>query len=278
MSLRNFNDKVAVITGAASGIGRALAEALALEGCSLALADKDALGLEKTATLVRDKVGDKVRVRTYEVDVGNEASMRDFAGSVDDEYGRVHLLVNNAGVTVSGEFMDQTLDDFRWVVDVNFWGVVYGCKFFIPMLERAGQGCIVNLSSLFGIVGVPMQSSYCATKFAVRGFSESLAAELCDSNIDVVSVHPGGISTNIVKNSRARGEEAVRMQPKWERFFETKTMPPSRAAEIILKGVRKGSPRVLITREAYIGDAFKRIIPAMRPKLVNRIKKLLDKS
>lgn len=271
MALRSLRDKVAVVTGAASGIGRALAKALADEGCSLALADRDEVGLAET---VRICDRPDVRVRSYRVDVSNESAMRDFAAAVDDEYGRVHLLVNNAGVTVAGEFVNQSLDDFRKVVDVNFWGVVYGCKFFIPQLERAGGACIVNLSSLFGLVGVPMQSSYCATKFAVRGLSESLGAELADSDIDVVSVHPGGISTNIMKNADCVGEEANRMRAGLERFFETKTMPPEQAAQKIIRGVKRGSPRVLITRETYMADAVKRVIPAIPPKVVNRARRL----
>jgi NAD(P)-dependent dehydrogenase (short-subunit alcohol dehydrogenase family) len=272
MSLRRLEGKVAVVTGAASGIGRALATALAAEGCSLALADRNVEGLKATAALAS---GPKVRVRTYEVDVGNEDSMRTFAKAVEDEYGRIHLLINNAGVTVTGEFSNQSLEDFRWVVDVNFWGVVYGCKFFIPQLERAGEGCIVNLSSLFGLVGVPMQTSYCATKFAVRGFSESLGAELADSNIDVVSVHPGGISTDIIKNAKVRGREAQRINAGLLRHFETKTMSPDRAAHKIIRGIKRGSPRVLITRETYATDVIKRVLPALHPKVMNRARSLL---
>ena len=274
MPQRSLDKKVAVVTGAASGIGRALAIELAKEGCSLALADRDEVGLAETAKLA-SAAQSSVRVRTYGVDVGSEDSMRNFAQAVDEEYGRVHLLVNNAGVTVTGEFVNQSLEDFRWIFDVNFWGVVYGCKFFIPQLERAGGGTIVNLSSLFGLVGVPMQSSYCSTKFAVRGLSESLSAELADSKIDVISVHPGGISTNIVKNARTRGEEASRMQGHLERLFETKMMPPEDAARRIIRGVKRGWPRLLITKETYVADAIKRVLPAIPPRVVNRARRLM---
>ena len=145
----------------------------------------------------------------------------------------------------------------------------------LPLLQRAGEGCIVNLSSMFGLVGVPMQTSYCATKFAVRGFSESLSAELVDQNIDVVSVHPGGISTRIMHNSRSAGERAKRSRRKLEAFFERKAMPASDAAAKIVKGIKRGSTRVLITKETYATDAIKRLFPALPPKLVSRARKIM---
>ena len=276
MPLRRLNDRIAVLTGAASGIGRATAYALAEEGCHLVLSDVDADGLDETARVAKTRSGGKqLKISTHVVDVSDRDAMQAFAKAVEDEHGHVHIVINNAGVTVAGEFENQTLDDFKWVVDINLWGVVYGSKFFLPLLQRAGEGCIVNLSSMFGLVGVPMQTSYCATKFAVRGFSESLAAELVDQHIDVVSVHPGGISTRIVHNSRQAGEKAKRSQRKLEKFFEKKAMPASEAAAKIVKGIKRGSPRVLITKETYATDYIKRVFPALPPRLVSRARKLM---
>lgn len=272
MPLKKLAGRVAVITGAASGIGRATAYALADEGCDLVLSDVDSVGLEQTAREARNRGR---RVSTHKVDVSDLEAMRRFAEAVDAEHGHIHILMNNAGVTVTGEFEHQALEDFKWVVDINLWGVIYGSKLFLPLLQRAGEGCIVNLSSMFGLVGVPMQTSYCTTKFAVRGFSESLAAELADQRIDVVSVHPGGIATRIVHNARNAGERAERAQKKLERAFETKMMPPEEAAAKIVRGIKRGSPRVLITKETYATDVLKRLFPAVPPRLISRARQML---
>ncbi len=272
MPLPRLKDRIAVITGAGSGIGRATAKALAAEGCDLAISDLDEAGLAET---VRQLESSGRKVVSHRVDVSDRAAMAAYAKQVEEEFGHVHIVMNNAGVTVTGEFEHQSIEDFEWVVRINFLGVVYGAKFFLPLLQRAGEGCIVNLSSMFGLVGVPMQTSYCATKFAVRGFSESLGAELVDHNIDVVSVHPGGIATRIVHNARTAGSRAARMQKGLEKMFETKMMAPEDAAQRILRGIKRGSPRVLITKETYATDVLKRIFPALPPKAVARARKLL---
>ncbi len=255
--MKRFTDRVAVVTGSASGIGRALAQTLATKGCDLALADIDADGLAQTARLV-EATGR--RVSTHVVDVSDRARMEAFVAEVEQAHGRVDILVNNAGVTVAASFEEQSLDDFAWVVGINLWGVVYGCKMFLPLLRRQDEACIVNLSSMFGLIGVPQQTSYCATKFGVRGFSESLAVELAPTAVRVMSVHPGGIRTNIVKSARYVGQ-ASRLRSKTVEFFEKRAMPPERAAEQIVDGIARDAERLLITREAHLTDVVKRIWP-----------------
>ena len=182
--MKKLSDRVAVVTGAAGGIGRATSLALAKEGCHLALCDVNTVGLEETAAMARE-LGRTVS--THIVDVSNKERMRAFAEEVVAQHGGVNILVNNAGVTVTAPFEHHSLEDFEWIVGINLWGVIYGCKFFLPYLQKADEAHIVNLSSLFGLLGVPSQTSYCATKFAVHGFSEALWVELRDQNIGVRS-------------------------------------------------------------------------------------------
>lgn len=266
--MRRLSNRVAVVTGAASGIGRATAVTFAKRGCALAVADLDEAGLAQTAQLVAST---GAKVTQHRVDVSDKQRMEAFAGEVIEAHGRAHIIVNNAGVTTISGFERHSLEDFEWVMGVNFWGVVYGCKFFLPHLQREGWGSIVNISSLFGIVGMPGQTSYCSSKFAVRGFSESLGVELSNQNIDVLSVHPGGVRTNIVRSARGldSGEEHAR-RIKW---FERIGIEPEDAAERIVSAVERRRQRLLITKETYAIDAFKRLIPTMpRPlaKLARR--------
>lgn len=253
--MRQFRDRVAVITGAGSGIGRALAQALAQEGCHLVLADWKAQPLGETAELVQES---GVSVSTHVVDVSSRSEMEAFATTVSHQHRAIHLLFNNAGLTVSGSFRDQTLDDWERVVGVNLWGVVYGCKLFMPLLEIADEAHIINISSVFGIVGIPSQSSYCATKFAVRGLTEALWEETRDLHIGVSVVHPGGVGTNIVAHAKTYDGET---NDRAIEFFKSKTMRPSSAARDILNGVRAKKPRILITKEAPWIDRIKRMFP-----------------
>src|SRR5579862_1984340 len=186
--MRELSGAVAVITGAASGIGRALAVDLAKMGAQLALADMNKAGLEETRKLLGDAAA-----RTYIVDVSKAAAVEEFARRVQQDFGRASLLVNNAGVALMGTFAEVSLEDMQWLVGINFWGVVHGCKFFMPMLEREPDAHIVNVSSIFGLIGPPGQTAYAASKFAVKGFSESLREELrANTSIKVTSVHPAG--------------------------------------------------------------------------------------
>lgn len=264
--MKTFRDRVAVVTGAASGIGRALAIELAGRGADLALVDVNAAALAETAAAV-SKAGRLATV--HAVDVADEAQMRRLVDEVVAQHGAVHLLVNNAGVSVTGTLEEQSLDDFRWIVGVNFWGVVHGCKLFLPALQSArasgAEAHIVNVSSMFGLIGLPTQSSYCATKFAVRGFSEALWAELRDAGIGVTSVHPGGVRTNIVRDSRSA--DATAKQQMVERF-EKSTKPPEDVARAILRAVEANRLRVLVCPEAHATDWIKRLAPTSVHRLV----------
>ena len=243
--MREFNGRVAAVTGAGSGIGRALARALAQRGSHLALADVDDLGLAET---VAQCEGSGVKVTAQHLDVADRDDVYAWADRVVADHGKVNLDINNAGVALGATVESMSYEDFEWLMNINFWGVVYGSKAFLPHLKRSGEGHIVNLSSVFGLISVPSQSAYNAAKFAVRGFTDSLRMELDieGSNVSATTIHPGGIKTNIVRNARmdasVRGaagdpEKAAR---DFERAFITR---PEKAAEQILTAVRRDRRR-----------------------------------
>jgi NAD(P)-dependent dehydrogenase (short-subunit alcohol dehydrogenase family) len=263
--MKVLKDRVAVVTGAGSGIGRATAVLLAQRGCKLAVSDIDAAGLEDTKRLI-EATGAKCTAHI--VDVSKRDRMQSFVSEVLEAHGSVNILVNNAGVSVSATFEEQSLEDFEWLIGINFWGVIYGCKLFLPALLAADQAHIVNISSVFGLVGVPRQSSYCASKFAVRGFSESLRAELGHTNVRVTSVHPGGVATNIAAKTRVVGDEVEQERHKRIVRRFRKMLPPEKAAEAIITGIVRDRPRVLITRETYVLDFAKRAFPNSASALV----------
>jgi NAD(P)-dependent dehydrogenase (short-subunit alcohol dehydrogenase family) len=263
--MKQLKDRTAVVTGAGSGIGRALSLLLAGEGCRLAIADINSAGLEETKQQIQ-ALGRPVSAHV--VDVSNKTRMQEFVREVVEAHGGAHVLVNNAGVAVAKSFEDHTIEDFEWLMGINFWGVVYGCKYFLPELTKGDEAHIVNISSLFGLVGVPLQTSYCASKFAVRGFSEALRVELQGSKVGVSSVHPGGIATNIAAASRVNDTaEGSALHQRSVKLF-AKMMPASGAAERILTGIKKNKGRVLITRETYALDIAKRIAPNASTSLV----------
>ena len=268
MSLHS--NSVAVITGAASGIGRALAVKLAEEKIAgIAISDVNEAGLAETGEMVA-ALG--VPVSTHVVDVSKLAEVQRLADETIAKHGRVTHLVNNAGVGVIGTFDQLSIEDFEWLMAINFWGVVYGCKVFLPLLKVEDSAHIVNISSVFGLIGPPEQTAYVASKFAVRGFSESLRHELEGTNISVSSVHPGGIKTNIVRNSRVGAETPESWKQQGAKFFDrvAKTTAET-AAEVIIKGIKNGAPKILIGKDARAINLISRLFPTGYLKVLERL-------
>ena len=270
MSLTTVADKVVVITGAGSGIGRALAVRAAHGGALLALSDWNAEGLAETVRLVEHAGASKVRHDI--VDVSDRQAVKDWAAGVVEELGRVNLVVNNAGVTATGDFADLSYDDLDWIVGVNFYGVVHGSKEFLPHLIASGDGALVNISSLFGLVSAPGQSAYNATKYAVRGLTESLREEMLVAGhpVTVTCVHPGGIRTGISRNGRKTpGLDGDRIDALFEERLAR--MSPDRAAEIILDGALAGKPRVLVGLDAHVIHHVAKLMGARYQDVVARV-------
>lgn len=270
MSLTTLADKVVVITGAGSGIGRALALRCARAGALLALSDWDGVGLAGTVGLVEQAGVTKVRHDV--VDVSDRAAVAAWAAGVVEEFGRVNVVVNNAGVSATGDFADLDYADLDWIVGINFWGVVHGSKEFLPHLVASGDGALVNISSLFGLVSVPGQSAYNATKYAVRGLTEAIREEMLVGGhpVTVTCVHPGGIRTGISRHGRkAAGLDAARIDALFEKKLAK--MSPDRAAEIILDGALAGKPRVLVGLDAHVIHQFARIAGARYQDVVARL-------
>jgi len=257
---------VAVVTGAGSGIGRALAQQLAAGGSALAIADIDEKGLTETAASLAAK---QAAVSTHVLDVSNEVAVRSFAEDVVARHGRVTLLINNAGVAMIGNFEELSLDDLRWLMGINFWGVVYGVTYFLPILKKQPSAHIVNLSSVFGIIAPVGQSAYSASKFAVRGFTEALRHELEGTSVSVSCVHPGGIHSPIAKHARLGAHASTKKQQDAIAFFEKVTpTSPEAAAARILKGVESREPRILIGKDARQVDIVQRLRPATYWKIM----------
>ncbi len=263
-----LNSGVAVVTGAGSGIGRALAQQLTAAGSALALADVDEAGLAQTAQSLAKK---NALVTTHVVDVADEAGVRSFAQDVTKRHGRVTLLINNAGVALHGDFEEVSLDDFRLLMNINFWGTVYGVQFFLPVLKREKRAHIVNVSSVYGMVAPAGQCAYAASKFAVRGFTEALRHELAGSNVGVSCVHPGGIRTQIARHARiGAGVTGTGHHEKAGRFERLLRTSPEVAAARILRGVERREPRILIGADAYQVDILQRLLPATYWKILSR--------
>ena len=261
--MQTLNERVAVVTGAASGIGRALALALAQRGALLALVDVDEPGLADSAARVRDL---RRPCSTHLVDVADRDAMQKLPEAVVSAHGHVHVLVNNAGVALDGRFEELPLDDIEWLLGVNLWGVIHGCSLFLPHLRREPEAHIVNVSSVFGIVGMPENSAYCASKFAVRGLSESLMVELAGSHVGITVVHPGGVRTNIARRARLRDERRrAAMTTEFERVAR---MTPERAAARIVTAIERGTPRLRLGPETYLLDWAKRLAPVATQRLL----------
>ena len=259
---------VALITGAASGIGAALAEALAVRGCSLLLVDRDPVGLEAIAAKVRDAGGD---VETRLVDLVDAEAIRALPAWAEARFGHVDVLINNAGVALGGRFDETHLEDFEWLMDINLRAVVRMCHAFLPMLRARPTAQIVNLSSLFGLIAPPGQVAYCTSKFGVRGFSEALRHEFAGTGLGVTVVHPGGVATAISRNARGRRppsdpdaakRAAVEDEEAREAFGKFLTLAPTDAAAAIIRGIEARAPRVVIGKDARNAALIQRLMPA----------------
>jgi NADP-dependent 3-hydroxy acid dehydrogenase YdfG len=248
--MKDFDGKVVVITGAGSGIGRALAQNLATRGARLAVSDVNDIGLAETVGLLQ--AAGVREVRSDHLDVADRAAFAAYAAAVVAHFGRVNVVVNNAGVALAGDLLDLEYADMDWIMGINFWGVVHGTKELLPHLIASGDGHLVNISSLFGLVSMPGQSMYNASKYAVRGLSEAVREEMlvAGHRVGVTVVHPGGIKTAIARNARYSAAEDGAESAK--RFDEKLAkMTPERAAEIIVAGIEKEKARVLVGLDAH---------------------------
>ncbi len=267
--------QTAVITGAGSGIGRGLAQRLSAHGCPVAIVDADADTLAETAGLIEGP--SLVRV----LDVRDRQGLLALAADVREwAPAPIGAVFNNAGVALSSSVAGASPEDDEWLLSINFDGVVHGVRAFLPVLLEQGSGAIVNTSSVFGLVGIPHQSAYCASKFAVRGFTESLRHELGGSGVRAITVHPGGVRTNIARNGRLnsdpRGEGRTKEQlaDDFEALVRTS---PERAAEIIHRGIDAGKARILVGTDAYIFDALARIAPTHYYRVLDPLERMLTR-
>ncbi len=260
----SFAGSAAAITGAASGIGRALALELAARGCDVALADLDETGLESVAKDIVEKHGRRATIRR--VDVADPRQIQDFATSSIADFPALNILINNAGVALLGQFDEFDQAQMAWLMDINFWGVVHGTRAFMAHLTSRPRAHIVNISSVFGIIAPPGQSAYSASKFAVRGFSESLRHELAMSNstVGLSVVHPGGVKTNIARRARSGSllREKANADELGNRFEQLARTTPAAAAERIVRGIERGEPRILIGADARLLDIIQRLKPS----------------
>lgn len=258
-----ISGSAAALTGAASGIGRALALQLAARGCDLALADRDEAGLQTLAAEIGR--GGARKVSLHKVDVGEASQIQDFAAAAIAAHPGLNILINNAGVALLGTFAEVDQAQMEWLININFWGVVHGTRAFLPHFAQQREAHIVNLSSIFGIIAPPGQTAYCAAKFAVRGFSESLRHELqaAGSPVRLSVVHPGGVATNIARNSPSgHGTDNARRAEMLDRFDAMAKKSPGAAAARILEGIEKNQPRILIGSDARFMDILQRFRPS----------------
>ncbi len=271
--LMRFRDRHALITGAGSGIGAATARALARRGCNLVLADINETGLEATRVAIGDELGNRrPLVTTHRLDVGNADAIAGFPEVVARTHGKLDILMNNAGVTTGGTFEQVTEQDFEWLININFWGVVRMTRAFLPMLHESDDARLVNVSSLYGLIAPPGQTAYSAAKFAVRGFSNALAQELAGTRIGVTVVHPGGVRTAIATSARvpagAEPADIAREQKRYERLLR---LAPETAADIILGAVERRKNRVLVGSDAKVVSVIERLFPVSYPAIVAKL-------
>jgi len=269
--------KVALITGAASGIGAALATGLAAKGCSLLLVDRDPEGLETIARRIREH---GAAVETRVVDLVDAEAIRALPDWAAESFGHLDILINNAGVALGGRFDETHLEDFEWLMDINLRAVVRMCHAFVPMLRARPAAQIVNLSSLFGLIAPPGQVAYCTSKFGVRGFSEALRHEYAGTGLGVTVVHPGGVATAISRNARGRRpptdpdaakRAAVEDEKAREAFGKFLTLAPTDAAAAIIRGIEARAPRIVIGKDARNAALIQRLMPVGYWKMMVRL-------
>jgi len=281
--MKDFKNKVAAITGAASGMGRSLALELARRGCNLSLSDVNEVELARTAEMVRAL---SVKVTTARLDVSDRAAVFAWAAKSQADHGKVNLIFNNAGVSLAVPVETARIEDFQWVMNINFWGVVHGTQAFLPLLRASGDGHVINTSSLFGLLAMPTQGTYNASKFAVRGFTEALRMELEIERapVSATCIHPGGIATNIATAGRVgegvrriTGTSVERFKKQGNKMLQTTTADS--AALQILKGVERNARRVLVGPDARLVDKLVRVLgTSYQPFIVRRTRKLKAKA
>jgi len=280
-SAMNLENRTAVITGSASGIGRAIAVSLARRGCSLALADVNDAGLSETARMAqlahRDPTNQTAprtapRISQHHLDVADRGAVAALPQTVSAAHPGVDILVNNAGVAIGGTFEAVSEEDFEWLFEINFWGVVRMTRAFLPLLRKSDDARVVNLSSIYGLISPPGETAYSASKFAVRGFSNSLRHELAGSKVGVTVVHPGGVATSIADSARVPKdmppEEVAHRKALAKKVLR---MPPAAAGEIIVQGIERRSARVLVGNDAKFLAFLERLAPISYWKIFSRL-------
>jgi len=273
--MRNLQGKSVVITGAASGIGEALAQGMARRGARLLLADIDAPGLMRVVTAIQ---ANGTECHGHVTDTGNEAALYALASEALDRLGGADVLINNAGVALVSPVEGMPMHDAHWLMNINFWGVVHGCQAFLPQLRQRPEAVLVNVSSIFAMVSMPTQSIYNASKAAVRGFSDALREELRDTSVTVLTVHPGGIKTNIANKARitdsrmvAASDQALR-----DHFDQVARTTPTQAASAIIHAIETGKTRLLIGADARVLDWMFRLVPTRSSAWLSRISKSMS--
>lgn len=261
-----LSGRTAVVTGAASGIGRGVAIALAKRSCHVALADRNATGLAETAAMIARP---DIRITTHHLDVSDRAAIANFPSEVLQQHPGVDLLINNAGVALGGSFEQVSEEDFEWLFEINFWGMVRMTRAFLPLLHKSDDARVVNISSVFGLVAPAGQVAYASSKFAIRGFSEGLRHELERTNVAVTVVHPGGVATSISSNARISAgipkEDVERRRKAGDKFLR---MPLERAGEIIVRGIEARKKRILVGYDAVGLSILARLAPVSYWKLL----------
>lgn len=277
--MQRFHNKVAAITGAGSGIGQQLAILLAKQGCHLALSDLNEQRLLETLALLNNP---KIQVTIAKVDVAQQAQVEQWAQDVVVQHGKVNMIFNNAGVALGSTIEGASYEELEWIMGINFWGVVYGTKSFLPLIKQTADGHVINLSSVFGLTAQPTQAGYNASKFAVRGFTEALRQELDLQNcgVSALCVHPGGIKTNIANAARINHSLStlgMNIEDSSRSFNDFLRYPAKQAAQDILDAVLKNKRRVLIGNDAKALDLIQRLLPSAYQRVMQMGSQLRDK-